>query len=474
MLQDYRSATPTREAQDDLALAQAQADTRQIYASTLAADTDRAFHVYETDGDTRHLNNFAARARQNPVGQSMWSQWLRFDPLTRTAQTEAWLGNMGITDLDEYFSNPELTKSKVIGTDSTGKQALLDMNQLYKATGYTQRAESRQLATLRSRAEIEKLMRGTQSAEGNMIAQIREEVPGRSWQEAMDIYYKAKNQGKVTGSAKERVAADLMAKNPSLTYEEALNQAAAHLANPTAASQDLQEADTIRAQLDEVAGGDFFAADMNDPAIRRRVGPLITKLERFTGKELSNEDKRVVKHLRSLTSLGGTAGTEITNEEAGPIDSLFRDIKKYVSNEIEGTEGVAAYETFRNIFRNALYGASLTTSESAAFTAAAGSLRQQAGPVLQKLLVQMEDVRSQLQSVYALNDEQIAQYYLGRSRDQIDDAIEQIDERVELFRDLAAKKERMEETKFSTTPIPRASSDPAQRQQALDKLFGAD
>ena len=114
--------------------------------------------------------------------------------------------------------------------------------------------------------------------------------------------------------------------------------------------------------------------------------------------------------------------------------------KKYISDDVEGVDGVSSYETFRNIFRNSLYGASLTASEIQAFEKAAGNLKQQTGPVLAQLRTQMQDVRQQLRSVADFEDPMMAYYYLGRSQDDVLAAIDQIDKRIELISSYDARR----------------------------------
>lgn len=471
-MQEFQRNAPVREAESERALAQAQQDTRKLYATNLADSTDRAFDNYEQDGEVRHLNAFLAKAKQNPVGATNWSKWVTFDKLTQTPETEAILAQAGITEVDEFFANPELVKSKVMGIDAEGNRVMLDMNKLEQATGYASRTNAKTLTQLRQRAEIEELLRGTQSAESQMILGIKEEKPGRTWTEAVDIYYSAKNQGKVTGSAKERIAQEYLDKGLASTYQDALNMASRDVASPTAASQDLEQADTVRAQLDELAGGDFLSADMGDPAIARKAGRYITELERLTGSELTTEDKRVVRQLKQLTALGFEAGTELTDEQTGIADSALRDFKALIGNAVGGSTGVAAYQTFRNTLIRAMSGATVTPSEEQSVTRALGTLKQQTGPVLNKLLVQLRDIKTQLQSIYNTNDEYVAQYYLGTSLDNIDNTIAAVDARVDMFRDVVRAKEGGTAVQFSGEPLGQASDDPAERQRQLDQFFG--
>jgi hypothetical protein len=202
----------------------------------------------------------------------------------------------------------------------------------------------------------------------------------------------------------------------------------------TSAQKDIEAAEGFRGELDQLAGGDFFSADINDPAFRRKAAPSILAIEKTTGKSLSTEEKRLAREIRNLTTLGKTAGEGLTAAETGPLDYMLKNVRKYVSDEVGGTEGTSAYETFRNVLRNALYGASLTKTEVDSFTRAAGSLAQQTGPVLQGLRTQMQTLRDQLSGIYDANDPYVSQYYLGMDVERLDKTLEALDERLDMFK----------------------------------------
>jgi hypothetical protein len=293
---------------------------------------------------------------------------------------------------------------------------------------------------------------GNKSGDYRLIHELSEEkqIP---LSDAMREFYGMRRSGVKSGSTVERVAEDLRAKDPTLTLEQSLKDATKLTESRTSDQKNLGSADLVRSDIDKTVGGDFFSADMNDPKLRRIAGPKITELEKYTGRELSQEDKRVARQMRSLISLGGSAGSNLSDEETGILDNTLVNLKKYISDEVDdGTEGIAAYETFRNSLRNALYGASLTASEITAFNNAAGSLKQKTGPVLKQLRTQMSDVRSQLQSIYDFNDEYVAHYYLGRSREDIDKTIEALDSRIKYFENYTKTSEEFEKKTFTKQP----------------------
>ena len=453
-LDEHIAGQPLRQSQAELQVEQLQQEVRKSRAENLKTSTYDAFRLYDNDGDVRHLNTFLQQAKRNPANKNIWSHWNSFTTVTRNPQTEALLGQAGIEDVDSFFSAPELVKSKVVGTDMNGQVSILDMDKLYAGTGYTNYMTREKLETMQQRAQLQSSLRGSQSAETNLIAKIAEE-DGISTYEATKQVFALKSAGKVMGSKVERVADSIMAENPAISRLDAIKQATQTTEQRTAGMKDVDASDAIRAELDEAG---FFEADLSDPKNRRLFGPKIAAIEKLADVKLTAEDKRVIRNLRSLTELGGTAGANITDEEAGFADRALRTVKSYISNEIEGTEGTAAYETFRNVFRNALYGASLTVTEVSAFNKAAGNLKQQTGPVLQKLLVQVQDVKKQLESVYLMNDEHVATYYMGKSLEEVDQVIEALDERVSFFKSKTAE---------STTMIPTA----AKPKRSLEEIF---
>ncbi|MGL4220225.1 MAG: hypothetical protein ACRCSS_06300, partial [Shewanella sp.] len=215
--------------------------------------------------------------------------------------------------------------------------------------------------------------------------------------------------------------------------------------------------------LDEQFGGKFFETDFTKPENRRVAARYIRDLEAASPVKLSEEQKKYARQMRQLVNLGGRAGTAITPEETGIIDSLLSDFRSYVSDDVTGgKQGVAAYESFRNIVRNALFGSALTNAEIEAFNKAAGTLRQQQGPVLAKFQEQLRIVRDGLKSVYDSQDPYLAHYYMGGDLEQVQDVIGAIDSRL----DLIARR-----TKNATKASPTVKD--AATRKPLNEIFGS-
>ena len=441
-LQEHQAGAPMRQSQAELELEQLKGRLDDEQTSRLGSDMFKAFDNYEADSDTKHLNNFLASAKANPSGMAEWGDWARFDPLTRTPKSEALLGQMGITDIEGYFSDPELVKSKVLGTDTSGEQELFDMNKAYQGSGYLRFAENRTVQAQLARSRLDNALQGQQSAETNMIDKIYQENPELGYLGAAKAYHEAKNAGRAPGGAAiERIAAQLRVGDPSLSYEDSIAQASRAKAAPSSAEKDIKVIADIREQIHTAAGGDFYTADLSQPGQRERVGELIVDLEKANDKKMSDHTKKVARQLRSMIALGGKAGTELSSAETGFMDNMLHGLKKYFSDNIEGVEATAAYSTMRNVTRNALMGATLPLAELREFDRAAGTLKQQLGPVLTQLKVQLEDIKNQLQSVMDFEDPMMSKYYLGMSQDQVGTVIDEINNRLEYISGFKAKAE---------------------------------
>lgn len=461
-LKEYKQNAPLRKTAAELELEQLRMQTKSMHGQSLKKSTYDAFRLYEGDKDVKHLNNFLKDAKVNPMGAKQYGDISRYDRLEDTPETRAMLAQAGYTDPDAVFNDPDVADNFVLATMTDGTRVLGDLTKAYAGTGFNQYMTTQELEVLQKRATLASTLRGSESADSRMITQIMDEEQLTLY-EATKRYYEAKHSGKSKGSTIERETEQVLAENPNMPREEAMAMAKQRIEPRTAPAKNLEQAADVSLSLDEIAGGDYFEADINDPSVRRKLGPKITELEKLTGQSLTTEDKRTARNIRSLLALGRTAGTELTSDEAGLLDNTLTRVRKYFTNDIGGVEGTSAYESFRNVFRNALYGASLTQTESAAFQAAAGSLKQKLGPALQQLRVQMSDLKEQMQSIYDLNDERISYYYLGRSNEEIDDALMALDERLELIQDSG----KQADVDFSVTPV--KGDKPASKPVAVPK-----
>lgn len=463
-LNEYMQNAPMRksEAEAQLQLVQSQAYTAN--SQVLKEQTYNAFRNFSSDGNVRHLNEFLKVAKTNPAGSRTYADVVRYDPVTRSSETDKLLRQAGYTDLEGIYNDPNLTKDLVIATNTKGERILVPMEQVYASTGYTKVMKDEELAEMERKARIQQMLRSGQStasvslkeqlvkdimntknvslaeayaevvkleegqgasSEERMINSIAEQE-GISQLEAAQKFYSTKQQGKGE-TDQSRFIDDYMRQNPGSSFSDA----SAAYANRTATTKQKETAtiDADKDALDEIGFLDMDLSEMSSTQ-KAQIHRHISNIERITGSELSNEDKRVLRDTRSLITLGGDVTTKLTPEETGLLDKTLNHFKSYIVDEVGGKEATAAYETFRNVLRNVLYGASITDTESAAFDAAVGSLGEKFKPVMARFKVQMEQLRDTLSSVRDMNDPYIAHYYVGGSVDKVDDIIRAIDQRI--------------------------------------------
>lgn len=481
-------------------LKQLQMQTQQLAQQQFRSDTYNALRLYESDGDPRHLNGFLQQAKQSPVAGNMFANIARVDRLT-SSDAEL-VKQLGVQDVDGLVKDPNLAKQFVVATFANGEKGLVDMEKMYAGTGFANQLASEQAELMNTRSlAISRLRTGERadrlSSMERVAKQMSEELGIPMWQ----AYERLKGgTTKQQGSELERLAQQIQEQNPDMdyldAYEQAVNMRTSGSETERAARTESEQtgedyntvlqrkikeknapgsvkeadaANTATAELQDAFGGKYYETDFSDPNARRLAQPYIRTIEKTTGAKFSEEDKRQFRLARQLVGLGERAGTAITPEETGLIDSMLSNVQSYISDEVsDGKAGVAAYESFRNVVRNALFGSALTGAEIDAFNKAAGTLGQQQGPVLSKFMEQLKVVRDNLSGVAQMNDEVLSHYYLGADQDKVSDIIYAIDERINRLNKLSKNK---------NAPIPQASAvpvapkTPEQKREVLDAIF---
>lgn len=483
-------------------LKQLKMQTQQLAQQQFKNETFNALRLYESDGDPRHLNSFLQQAKQSPVAGGLFKDVVRVD---RPSSNDLELFNqLGIRDAENFLKDPKLAKQYVTATFANGERGLVDMEKLYAGTGFANQLAGEQADLLGKRAlAVSRLRQGESVGRLSAMERVSQQMAKDLGISEWEAYQRLK-QGSVksTGSELERLAGQIMESNPGIDYLDAYEQAVAmrstgselerraraeaeqtgedyatilkRLAEQRDQPSSVKEAtaaNTAAQDLQKAFGGKYYETDFNIPANRRTAEPYIRLLEKTAGKQFSEEDKRQFRSVRQLMSLGARAGEKLTPEETGIIDSTLKSVKSYISDNVtDGAKGAAAYESFRNVVRNALFGSALTESEISAFNKAAGTLGQQQGPVLAKLAEQLRIVKENLGGIAQLNDETLSHYYLGADQEKLDDIIQAIDERVNRIN-------KMSNTTVSDIPIvPTAPltppKTPEETKARLDAIFG--
>lgn len=484
---EFARQAPLREQQENTEMLRLQNEARTLQGEMLFRDTVDAFRAYDTDMNAKHLNNFVQRAKKNPIGERFYGEIARVDDLLDTPEHHKLLKEAGYMNPAYLFETDSADRpNMVVATSPTGEQYIVDMDKMYAATGYLDYMQDQELARMTKRAAAERMLRQGIRPSTELeraVENLRAEMPDTD----EETLYTLARRRLGRGSALERTAAGVSSGVPMPDADQ-FEEAKRLTEGRPASVKETEAIAALRQQLLDTAGGELTPEVLNNPATRAKVGRVITDLERMTGSKLSTEDKRVARDIRELFSLGKTVTDELSESEAGLIDRPLNMFKKYLTNDVEGVQATSAYEAFRNVYRNALYGATVTGGEARAFEAAIGNLAQQEGPVLQQFSTQLKQLRTSLETLVQLNDPDIAAYYLGTDLDSADNIIRAIDERIDMVNRAMGKgkvrssvleqeaqpKQKRPLTEIFGVAAPAANVEPpAESRPSLDDIFGA-
>jgi hypothetical protein len=468
-LEEYSASAPTRAKADEVQMQKLEMDSYNTNTQLTKQQTYDSFNRFKADNDVRHLNTFLADVKGNPVGAKLYGDVVRMDPLTRTTENDAILRGLGYTDLDAVYNDPALSKD-LLSVTGTNKYGIININDMYASTGYTKYLDNEQLKDMERKARMNQMLRSgmsgnkaqmqervmqslidsgkaktvdeaykmlnemesgggagvNSSAEERSVRQIMEDE-NLTYLESLDKYYATKRQGG-GGTNESRFVDEYMQENPGATRTEASGEY--RNLTKTSTQKEVGDVRELRKGLDKQKWLETDVSTMTSQGRARVYRDFISPLEDLRDFKLTTDDKRTIRSMRDLTALGKTAGEELTPDETGLIDNALGGFKKYTYDELGGTKAKAAYHTFSNLLRNALYGASLTKAEIAAFNKSAGNLGQQFLPVLSQFKTQVGRIKSNLESIRDLNDPDIAHYYLGMPIEDVDNVIANLDARL--------------------------------------------
>ncbi len=429
-----QAQTQTAQAQADLELAPLQKQRTELaieqltsQIGTMQREADKvaqfnSFGLYDASRNIKHLNQDLASAKKSPVRANMTKDILRYSPLEETEANSKLLLEAGITDLKGLYSDKELRTDYVIAELANGERKLIDMNKAYIGTGYAKKLEDERLDRMFITSKIlDNLRTG-----GSVRSETAREKMAAELALAKDIpIYKAYMAIGNNSDANLSAIQD----DSGIPYGEALSDNITE-EGKTLKNKNIDNADAVRTSIDEITT-DRPMSELSREELRE-VGTKISSLEKYLDVGMDSAQRTNVLRIKNLISLSSEAGEMLSDKETGPLDNFLFGIKKYISNNTDGTEGLAYYETLRNLVRKGLMGSDVTKYEGANFLKSAGSAYQQLGPVLSQLKVQMVTMRNDLENIAANNDPYIAEYRLGMSMEEIDTAINSIDDRINL------------------------------------------
>lgn len=244
----------------------------------------------------------------------------------------------------------------------------------------------------------------------------------------------------------------------------------------TSAQKDLAAADEATKGLLDAFGGDegFMQTDFSKPENYKKAYSYITKIEKLEGTQLSEGDKKNITDLKQMIALANPAA-KLSADETGLFDKQFNEYKKYLSDEVGGKEATAAYNAMLNVFRNALYGATLTDGEIKMFESAYGTLGQKEGPVKAALKTLFLQQQSRLESVMILQNPYSAQVRLGKDKASLANIQVALQDRLDLLDGKITSKTFAERVKARSevTAQPASESPAAGARPSLDEIFGS-
>ena len=222
-----------------------------------------------------------------------------------------------------------------------------------------------------------------------------------------------------------------MSATEAVEFMKAQTQKTGHV--PTKIKE-LEAAQAEQDKLTNMFGGEdnFWKTDFSDVDNYRKAAGTVTALERLEGHEYTNQEKESLNDIRSLLAIG-TPGAELTQQETGLVDNMLKGLSVYISDEVGGTESRAAYATFRNSVRHALFGSALTEAEIKAFNQAYGTLGQQLGPVLTKFRTSLTQVKARLDSIARMKNPYSAHVRLGVDQKKVNGIINALQQRIDLI-----------------------------------------
>lgn len=175
---------------------------------------------------------------------------------------------------------------------------------------------------------------------------------------------------------------------------------------------------------------EFFNTDFSDQDNYRKAYKDVQAIESTLGIEFSSAEEKKLNNVRKLIAISDPA-SKLSKSQTGMIDNLLGNTKKYVDDSLTGDAAKSAYNAFRNTVRHSLFGSALTASEIKSFNEAFGHLGQKIGPVLTQFKTNLNQVKSDLDSISRNNNPYIAKVRLGVDQQKLDDIIGGIDERLD-------------------------------------------
>ncbi len=416
---------------------------KQFRSKAAKQESLEAFKQYMNSEDVGSLSYFFQQNKDNPEVRSMFQDTVNVDQLNLESQDDRnRILAMGISeeDLDGYDGTadgnidwPKLKMRFIVTTDSQGEKKVIDITSFLGASGYTEWDRSN--ATKQKIADLADLKGKTLIAKEQ---QLTEESAART-KGIQDGTYGKKSSGgsasELSGSRylKQDAAAKVaQAKRDGidLDYDEVLEDlgvvASAKRSGGIKAAQ-IEKASQAGEQWKKLGFEQMSQDELRGSATATKLVETIEAVNPF-----STAENKVIRSIKSMAVLAAEAG-QLSSTQTGIWDKAMSSLGSLVFKGAEDKEAKTAYGNFRNKFRHALFGATLTKGEATAFNEANGYLGQRIGPVLTGLRSPLLTIQSDLKSISDMKRPEVIQMRMGMTRGQIDDAIKGLEERIDYY-----------------------------------------
>lgn len=170
----------------------------------------------------------------------------------------------------------------------------------------------------------------------------------------------------------------------------------------------------------------YFNTDFSDQNNRMAAMYDIMAVEELTGTKLPASAKDRLANLARLSALGSEAA-QLTDTDAGLIDSLLNRASAYLPTGSRSSDASAAYKQFQVSLRNALFGATLTDNELKSFNDAYGTLSQQPGAIAKTLQSSLKQLQAELKSLQQTTNPVLMHYYSGQTATELNTTVRNLD-----------------------------------------------
>jgi hypothetical protein len=508
-LRNLKATEPTDADRENMAdtqtleLQNALETQKQMLRDNNRRTTFDAYTRYDQgDGDVKHINTMINDL--NKQGSTIFGKITRVDKVTENDRQM--LENAGYTSsyIDMIINDPDMNKSLIIYTlkDGGGKE-IGNLDDLKGLTGYNDYASQTELNRQKISRETALVASlgysvgpNTPEAFRRAVTELERKYPGKTQEQLtkMDEFHEAytkhldtlrkssfgargygrtENETEVEQAAANRARLEgFNESDPGWTeaYERNKSEIWAER-RETSASRNVGSASTAEDELLEMG---FLEMDIPEltQTEKVKIEQKVRTIEQLGGAKLDITTKKSLTDIRKLTSLG-KLGSELTDEQTGLIDNIYRMVRRYVSDNVEGIAATSAYSHFRNLAMNALYGGQLTPNEAKQFRKAFGSLGQQRGPVLAQFRVALQATKDSYEAILATENDMVIKWRTGQTGDDLYAVIDALDERIELISEV----ENAKPGKLITTvnPPPKAKAGTVIRPEIkaeMDRLRG--